>query len=446
VSQSPQPARPVGNLRLLFLANGVFCAAVWPFSAVILRDRGLDPATIGLVLGAGALGATVITPWFGHLGDVVVGRVTAVRLTVGMAVITATALFAPLPIAIVAVAIASVAVQMNLVMGLADALAVAALRAPTRQYGGLRSLTSLSYASAVITAGFVYNSAGYEAAPVGLLIAGLAIFLVVGHVPDQTRDRRGDAAVSGQGDGVGGRFGSISRALVVEPRLLVLLAALALAYTGVMAGITFVSIRIDELGGRPSDVALSWGISAVSEIPGLIATGFLVRRFGLRAMFLAALAMHAILIGSWGVLPTPDAINATRLFTGLCFGSLLATRVLAIDRLLPAELQGTGQTLMTAVTFGLGAVAGSVVGGVVYGIGGPAVFFAFASGLTIAGGIGTWVALRPAEPITTIGPIPDDRVGAVIRSLAGRGPTSDGIRPLVREAEEASDARRQGLR
>jgi predicted MFS family arabinose efflux permease len=234
-----------------------------------------------------------------------------------------------------------------------------------------------------------------------MLAAAAIILVVVGRVPDPTRDRRVREAVAARGSELAGRFGSISRALAVEPRLIVLLAALTLGYTGVMAGITFVSIRIAELGGRPSDVALSWGISAVTEIPGLIASGFLVRRFGLRAMFLVALALHAVLIGSWGFLPTPDVINATRLLTGLCFGSLLATRVLAINRLLPAELQGTGQTLITAMTFGLGAVAGSVVGGFVYGLVGPTAFFVFAGGLTVAGGIGTWFALRPPNAVRT---------------------------------------------
>jgi PPP family 3-phenylpropionic acid transporter len=388
----------VGYLRALFLAIGVFCAAIWPFAAVILRGRGLDPAVIGLVLGGGALGATFITPTFGHLADVVVGRVAAIRITVIVAVVAGATLLAPFPIAVVAIAVASVLVQMNLVMGLGDALAVDGLHAPGKQYGGIRSLMSLSYAVAVVVAGFVYNGAGYAAAPLVLLASAVAIFVLVGRVPDPTRDPAVRAAgASHGGDAAAGRFGSISRALAVEPRLLMLLAALTLAYTGVMAGVTFVSIRIDDLGGRPSDVALTYGISAITEIPGLMVTGFLVRRLGLPAMFLVALALHAVLIASWGVIATPDAINATRLLTGLCFGSLLATRVLAIDRLLPAELQGTGQTLVTAATFGLGAVAGSVVGGFVYGWFGPLIFFVFAGALTLAGGIGTWFALRPAD-------------------------------------------------
>ena len=390
----------MGYLRALFLANGVFCAALWPFAAVILRGRGLDPSVIGLVLGGGALGATLITPTFGHLADVVLGRVTAVRITVVVATVVGLTLLAPLPLAIVAIAVASVLVQMNLVMGLGDALAVDGLHAPRKQYGGLRSLTSLSYAIAVVAAGFVYNDAGYEAAPLVLIGAAAAIFLLSGRVPDTASDADVRTAASRQGgDEAAGRFGSISRALAVEPRLLIFLAALALGYTGVMAGITFVTIRIDDLGGRPSDVALTYGISAITEIPGLMVTGLLVKRLGLRAMFLVALALHAILIASWGILATPEAINATRLLTGLCFGSLLATRVLAIDRLLPAGLQGTGQTLVTAVTFGLGAVAGSVVGGFVYDLFGPFVLFAFAGALTLAGGIGTWFALRPVDTV-----------------------------------------------
>ena len=56
----------------------------------------------------------------------------------------------------------------------------------------------------------------------------------------------------------------------------------AVAYTGMLGAGLFVSIRIVELGGQPSDVALSFGLSALAEVPGLIVAGWLVRQVGVR--------------------------------------------------------------------------------------------------------------------------------------------------------------------
>jgi MFS transporter, PPP family, 3-phenylpropionic acid transporter len=60
--------------------------------------------------------------------------------------------------------------------------------------------------------------------------------------------------------------------------------------------------------------------------------------------------------------------------------------VLTIARLLPAELQGTGQALYQTVAFGVGAIVANLVGGLLYdGIGHASVF-----------GLGTFLAVLAA--------------------------------------------------
>ena len=150
-----------------------------------------------------------------------------------------------------------------------------------------------------------------------------------------------------------GRFGSISRVLSVQPRFLAVLAVLTLAYTGLQGSMVFVPIRIVELGGQPSDVALTYGIASFAEIPGLVLVGWagpadrdpLARRAGPRRRTACASL-------SWGVLAIPLAINATRVVTGVWFGALAGARVLIVARLLPEPLQATGQAMGQAATFG----------------------------------------------------------------------------------------------
>jgi MFS family permease len=107
----------------------------------------------------------------------------------------------------------------------------------------------------------------------------------------------------------------------------------------------------------------------------------------------ASLILYGLAIATWGILPYVVAINATRAVTGVCNGSLMASRVLIVPRLLPQSLLATGQVMFQAATIGLGAVIGSVIGGVAYSALGPTAFFASAGVVAIVGAVGAWYVL-----------------------------------------------------
>jgi PPP family 3-phenylpropionic acid transporter len=394
-NQTPVPdTRAHPSLRFLFLGIGTWSAAIGPFSSVMLRSHGVDTATIGLLSALGAIAATILVPAWGHMADVLAGRAKAFRVGLVIAFVAAIVLLLPVPLQIFALVLASFAVFPSVFAALGDALAVGALQAPERQYGALRALASLSFAIGAIAAGFLYDRAGYAAVPVVSIVWSCALYLIVGRVPDTTRNAESRAlAATHGGVEAAGRFGSISRALAVQPRLWAVLAVFTLAYAGIMGAGTFVGIRIVEIGGQPSDVALTFGISSFAEIPGLILAGWIGRRIGIRWLICLALVGYGACVASWGILPSPITINATRLLTGLTFGTIIAARVVVVARLLPGELQATGQTMLQAATFGLGTALGAIVGGALYGAFGPTFFFAVAGAACVGGGIGAWIVL-----------------------------------------------------
>lgn len=382
--------------------SGVWVSLVGPFSAVILRERGLDPFSIGVVSALSALATVLVVPAWGHLADARLGRTRAFRAAVLVAAGAAAALMLPLPIAAVGAVLASFGVLIGVVLSLGDALAMDGLASPERQYGALRALASLAFAVGVIGAGLLYDQAGYAAAPFVALAAAAALWLVLGRVPGSVRSVDRDAPIVRHGVELpADRLGSVSLAFRVQPRLWAVLAALGVSYIGLQGALIFVGIRIVELGGQPSDVALTWGIASFLEIPGLLAAGWLVRRVGLTWTLVIAIVPYAVCIASWGFLPSPLAINATRMVTGLCFGMLTAGRVVMIPRLLPASLQATGQALVVGATAGVGTVVGNLLGGWEYGSLGATVCFVTSGALAIVGAAGLWLVLRGALASTT---------------------------------------------
>jgi PPP family 3-phenylpropionic acid transporter len=408
----------VPALRIVFLLIGAALATFYPFQAVILADRGFDPTAIGLVTAAASVAFTVSVPVWGHLADVRLGRTGALRIGAWASGLALVAFGAPWPLVVLAFMVLAFAGTESTLAPLSDALAVNVLRDPERQYPSIRLLTSLSFAIVAIACGYLFDRTGYW--PATLLYAGVAFAVgaAASFVPDRPRADLGRLRGGRGGDPAhrAGRGGSMRVAFAVQPRLPFILVAILLVHVGVIAGFTFLGLRIIELGGNPSDVALSAGLSALAEIPGMILAGRLVGRLGLRGLFAGGAVVYAVCIAAWVVVDSPLAIVGTRVVTGFAFSAIWIAAVLTIQRLLPDRLQGTGQGLYQTTAFGIAAVVANLAGGVIIaaaGSTGP--YFAIAAAFTGSAAFVGWAALpgrrepRPAWPGDVVAPDPTPR-------------------------------------
>jgi PPP family 3-phenylpropionic acid transporter len=384
-------------LRFVVLTLGVALGVFYPFISVILADLGFRPAEIGLIASIGAVGFTLSVPAWGHLADVRFGRPLTLQICAGGAALAVAAMTLPLPAVLIAALFMVFWVFESAWQPLADALTVNAVDG--RSYARVRSLTSLSFAAGAIVAGFVYDRTGYGAAFVAFVVASLAMAIAARHVPDVGRAVLGDDRGHGPGAAAGrvARLGSAGVALRVAPRLALVLVAVSLLHVGIISGFTFLPLRIGEIGGQPSDVALAAGLSAAVEIPTMLVAGGVARRIGLRGMFVGSALIYAAALGSWIVLEVPAAIIVTRAFTGIAFAGAVVAVVLTVATLLPAQLQATGQSLYQTMAFGIAAIIANIVGGTLYGaIGHEAVFGLGALMAVAAATLGFWAFPRDA--------------------------------------------------
>ncbi len=375
-------------LRLLVLFLGAALGVLYPFIPVILADRGFSPAQIGLVASIGAVGFTLAAPWWGHLADVRLGRSRTLQVCAIGGAAAAGALLGAWPPIVIAVLFMAYWIFESAWQPLADALTVN--HVDRRGYARVRAITSLAFALGTIGAGFVYDVTGYELAFVLTIVLALAMALAARFVPDIRRaELPGPTAVGG--DVHDGRFGSAGLAFRVAPRLAGVLAAVMILHVAIISGFTFLPLRLVGLGSPPSDVALSAGVSALSEIPAMLVAAAVAARIGLRGIFVGSALIYAGATASWTVLETPALIIATRAFTGVAFAWVVVGVVLTIARLLPPELQGTGQSLYQTVGFGIGAIIANIVGGVLYDAIGPAAVFGLGTALSLgAAALGWW--------------------------------------------------------
>ena len=368
-------------LRLVVLALGVALGVFYPFISVILASRGLGPAQIGLVASIGAVGFTLAVPAWGHIADVRLGRARTLQIGAIGGAVAVGALLGPWPPIVIALLFYAYWIFESSWQPLADALTVNLV--DRRRYGRVRLLTSLSFAIASIAAGFFYDQAGFDAAYILAVAATLTIAVAATRVPDVGRadlETPGHgAATPGHGAATPSRsrpwLGSAGVALRVAPRLGAVLVAVMLINITIISGFTYLPLRLADLGSPPSDVALSAGVSAMAEIPAMLVAARVAQWVGLRGMFVVSALIYGGVSASWIVLDSAPLIIATRLVSGVAFAWILVCVVLTIARLLPSELQATGQSLYQTFAFGLGAIVANLVGGVLYAnIGHSAVF------------------------------------------------------------------------
>ncbi len=388
-------------LRLLYLGNGSTTAALSPFLAVIMSSRGMDPPAIGLVSGLAASCLIVAIAFWGHLGDRVLGRRLTLQVCTLVAIGVAIGIGLPLPLLVLPVLTIAFTCSQGALLALTDAVVLSALRNPDREYGRIRLMGSISFGCSIILVGFICDRLGYSVA--SLLYVLFAVGLIAATVgvnpraaQDEAFDERPDPAAGlvetrteqlGSSNRPRARLGSVGQAFRIQPRLLPVLATVAVTGTAVTVSGGMLTLRIVALGGQPSDVATSFGVSALCEIPGMLLAATVASRIGLKGLYCLGALGFCAAFASWSVLTSPTAIVATRAVTGLSFASMTIATVLTMAQLLPNQLQATGQALLQGTLAGLASVVGNVLGGFVYGGLGPPLLFLLCAATCATGGL-----------------------------------------------------------
>ena len=389
----------MAGIRVIFILVGAAMAVFTPFISVLLSARGFDPAAIGRVTAASSLAFAVLIPVWSHLADVTLGRRRALVVAGIGAAGFVLAAGLPLPVIILGACFVGFAAFECSWGPLSDALAVNAVRDQVRGYGRIRLLASGGFAVAVVAAGYLYDRTGYGPSYVLCSVLSLVLAASAVFAPDIARADLAAISARAGGRSVPGRGGSFGVALRVQPRLHRVLLAILLAYAGMMAGFTYLPLRIIALGGQPSDVGLAAAVSAFAEIPALLVAGQVAARIGLRGLFALSAAIYAACFASWIVIDAPALIIASRVATGVAYGGFGVAAVLAMWLLLPSRLQATGQGLYQVTAFGLAAIVANLAGGVVYGSLGHGVLFAGSAILSLAAAAAGFAWLpRRGEP------------------------------------------------
>lgn len=340
------------------------------FLVAYLTGIGYGERQIGLVMASLFFPSVVTTPLWGYLAD----RTSRHRaIIIGCLVVSIAAvqgIWASGRIIGLAITFGFLySLTLMSMPGLVDSWVMSLRRRGfTISYEIARAFGSLGYSACGAILGFVLERLGLNLVfPIYAAVMVITVVLVV-TMRDQglthhrlASDTSAEPETSSTGSN---RLESPVTAVLTNRRYLILVVSAFLAFVGMRASMTFLPLRIFELGGNTAHVGLAQSVFAGSEIPFMFLSVLALRRFKPRIVLSGALFFYVIRLVVVRFMPTAPLLVAVQLLQGPSTGFMLPAAVHYIDRIAPPPHRTLFQTLAPAIYFGLASVVGSAVGGV----------------------------------------------------------------------------------
>ncbi len=321
-----------------------------PFAALYYRHLGFDGLQVGLLTALPSLGMALLGPFVGALADARSWH--RVMLPLALLASSAVALAIAQPSTFVAIfpLVGLLAITTVPIPPLMDGYALTQAELGRRSYGSMRVWGSLGYMVMTLAMGRLL---GNELSP--LLLYGYATALIIAftgtlRLPSLS-ERRAQPLIAGLGR------------VIREPRfVLLLLVAYMVTSVSALLGI-YLGVHLSDLGASSSLMGLAFSVSALSELPFIAGAGWFLRRLGPARLLALAMFVYAIRFAALSILKDPAWIVTTQLLHGLSYGCYLTASVTLAHRIVGREQAATAQSVLAAVSFGLGSITGALVGG-----------------------------------------------------------------------------------
>lgn len=344
-----------------FVTLGVYS----PYITLYYRSQALDLAQIGVLLALPGLAQLLAGPLWGLLADALGRHRTLLPLVILGAVVPATLLQAmPAYIGILVLAAIS-AVFMVPIAPLSDSATLALLGEQRERYGAQRMWGAIGWGTSTLISGIIVNRLGLSIIFLLFPIMGGLAILTAALLPRPELPRvdlREAASVL---------LRDIRWARFLGGALLIGCAST------LMHG--FLSIYLADLGAGNDQIGLAYTIASISEVPVMALAPLVLRRWGARSLLAVSGIAFAVRLIVYIVAPSPIWALAAQLLHGLCFGALWTAGVHEAQRLAPAGLAATGQSLFSAAVFGLAVLLANTIGGLIFQHWGVEVLFGSAA-------------------------------------------------------------------
>lgn len=346
---------------LQFGAIGFF----FTFANVYYNSIGLSGVQIGLINTLGPLAGIFSAALWGYINDRT-GKPRLVVMAISAGIVLSSLLLSTVTtFALILPAACLLSFFSSPLIPLIDSTTLSLLGEKREQYGNYRVWGSVGYILTSSASGFILQRTGLHFIFYGYAVLMGLLCLFSFNMPDRPVK-------------IGGSLGKGLGQMVRQPRWMIFYLSvfiLWLAPTGLM---TFLSMMLKGMGAGDPLIGLVWTIAAVTEVPAMIFSGRLLRRFGPSRLIQVSLVGFALRIFLFSIIPSPGWALAVSPLNAVSFTPFWTASVAYANDLAPDHLKSTAQGMLGSVT-SLSSMAGSFISGILYDQVGPRNMFAILS-------------------------------------------------------------------
>lgn len=354
-----------------------------PYWPLYLQQLGYSAASIG-VLAAIMQGTKVIAPnvW-GWLADRTQRRLRIIRCAAFVAILIFSGIFWRQDFFWLIAIVTGYTFFWNAAHAQFEVITLGHLGVHYRFYSRIRLWGSVGFVGAVAGLGFVFDHISLNWLP-WLLLALLAGIWFSSLMVSEPKLLPG-AVISKRGS-----FTAILR----QPAVIAFFATCFLMQAAHGGYYTFFSVWLESNGYSRATTGLLWSLGVVAEIVLFLLMHRLMRRYTLRTLMQASLALTALrwLLIAYAVKNLPLLLFA-QLLHAASFASFHACAVELVRRFFAGGHEGQGMAMYSGLAWGLGGATGAVLSGLLW-THSPTGTFALASLFALFGWLVAWRWVR----------------------------------------------------
>ena len=390
---------PYARLSAFYLAYYAALGAFTPYWSLFLLAKGLPVATISVLMSLWYATRMLAPSTWTTLAARSSMPIRWLWIGCGLTLASFAAFLLPLGTGGLFVAMTVFCFFYNAVMPQFESITLSHLHGDSARYGLIRVWGSIGFIVVVAGYGVLIDRVGAAQLP------WLMLPIFAGLLAAASMNRYAEFPATVAAQDADGRAGL--RPILRRPEVRAFFVAAFLLQVSFGPYYTFFSIYLGEHGYAPGTQGLLWSIGVLVEIGLFFASRPLFRRWGARRLIVFSLAVTVLRWWATGLWPGSIAILALAQTThAFSFAVFFAAAMQLLAEYFPGRLNGHGQGLFYGASSGIGGVAGALLAGQLWRLGGQhafAVSGVIALAASVIGSIWLWprstlAAEHPAQP------------------------------------------------
>ena len=329
-------------------------AFLLPFLSLYYQKHlGLSGSQIGFLTGIAPIISLVGASVWGAVADATRRYKTILLLGIAGVWLSVLAIFNASGFLLLTIAVGFYAFLSSPVLPIVDNSVMTLLGEKRDRYGLIRVWGSIGWGVSAVFAGILIQRYGLAWAFYGFLILyGLLFLIALGFpIPEVS---------------IANKFWQGIRQLATNVNWIIFLLVALVEGLNLSIFLTFLFLRMSEMGSTRTMMSLSLTVATFSEIPIFLLGHKLLRRWTPAQLLAFSIALTALRAFLYAGMTAPWQVLPISLLHGPTFATMWTAGVAYSNKTAPPGLGATAMAVFSGTTFGLGSAVGAMSGGWLY--------------------------------------------------------------------------------